>query len=206
MDKTIDSGEKFFSTKNIVYLAILTALLVVLNLLSTVFKVITSINLTLIPIVLGALLLGVRGGLILGLISGLMTFIFGVTGVDPFTAFLVQSQPILTFLTCVLKTTIAGVVGGLIYNALKVKNKYVATFVTSAIVPILNTAIFIIGGFTMYNTINVLASGNGESVVYFLIITCAGVNFLIELSVNLIVAPAIHTVVRVLENTAIRNR
>lgn len=197
-----EEKEKFFNTRNIVYLAVLTTLLVVLNLLGTVFKIITNVNLTLIPIVLGALLLGMRGGLILGLISGVMTFLFGVFGVDPFTNFLFTQHPVLTFLTCTVKVTVAGVLGGLVYNLIKTKNVYVATFLASAIVPIVNTAIFILGALTMHDSISVLAGGEGVGVMYFLIIMCAGVNFLIELAINVIVAPAIHTVVRVLEKRA----
>lgn len=198
-----NSKSSFFCTKNIVYLAILITLLVVLNLLSTVFKIITNVNLTLIPIVLGALTLGMRGGLVLGGVSGVMTFVFGVVGVDPFTNILFVNQPILTFLTCTVKTTAAGVLGGLVYNVLMKKNKYVATFVASAVVPVVNTAIFILGALTMYNTI---ATNFSQDVLYFLVITCAGVNFLIELAVNLVVAPAIYTVVNVLEKTTFKNR
>jgi thiamine transporter ThiT len=197
---------KFLSTRNIVYLAILTALLVVLNLLSTVFKVITNVNLTLIPIVLGALMLGFRGGLILGAISGVMTYVFGVTAVDPFTNFLFVQHPVLTFLTCVLKTTLAGALGGLIYSLIKDKNKYLATFVSSAVVPVINTGVFILGALTMHDSISVLATGEGVDVIYFLIVLCAGVNFLIELGINLVVAPAIHTVVGVLERNVFKGR
>ena len=192
----MNNQDKFFTTRNIVYLAVFTALLIVFNLLGTVFKIITNVNLTLIPIVLGALLLGYRGGLILGLISGLMTYLFGVFNIDPFTNILFVNHPILTFLTCVLKTTLAGFVGGLVYSAIKNKNKVVATFVASGIVPVINTAIFILGALTMYNTI---ATNFSPDVLYFLVITCAGVNFLIEFAVNLLVAPAISTVIRVLE-------
>ncbi len=195
--------ERFFCTKNIVYLAILTALLVVLNLLGTVFKVITNVNLTLIPIVLGALIMGVRGGLILGLVSGLMTFFFGVFNIDYFTNVLFINHPLLTFLVCTVKTTLAGFLGGLVYSLLNKKNQYVATFVAAGIIPIINTAIFIVGALTMYNTI---ASEFAPNVMYFLVITCAGVNFLIEFAINLLVAPAIYTVVRVLEKNAFRNR
>ncbi|MBQ7339559.1 MAG: ECF transporter S component [Clostridia bacterium] len=189
----------FFTTKNVVSLAVLIALLVVLNLLSTVFKIITNVNLTLIPIVLGALLMGVRGGLILGLVSGLMTFIFGVTAIDPFTNILFVNSPVLTFLTCVVKITVAGGLAGWIYEIISKKNKYVATFVASALVPIVNTLIFILGGLAMYNTV---ASNFSENVLYFLVIVCAGVNFLIELGINLLVAPAIFSVVKVLDKTS----
>ncbi len=195
--------EKFFCTKNIVYLAILTALLVVLNLLGTVFKIITNVNLTLIPIVLGALIMGFRGGLILGLISGLMTFFFGVFSIDPFTNVLFINHPVLTFLICTVKTTLAGVLGGLVYSLLNGKNQYVATFVASGLIPIVNTAIFILGALAMYNTI---ASEFSPNVLYFLVITCAGVNFLIEFAINLLVAPAIYMVVRVLEKNSFRSR
>lgn len=198
--------EKFFTTKNIVYLAILTTLLVVLNLLSTVFKIITNVNLTLIPIVLGALLLGMRGGLILGAISGVMTFVFGVTGVDAFTNFLFTQHPVLTFLTCTVKITAAGVVAGLVYSMFKDKNKHAATFMAAAIVPIVNTLIFILGALTMYDSMSVLAAGEGVGVIYFLIVVCAGVNFLIELAINLVVAPAIYSVVNILEKNVFKGR
>jgi len=199
-NKTTMGNAKFFTSKNVVTLALLTALLVVLNLLGTVFKVITNVNLTLIPIVLGALLMGFKGGLILGLISGLMTFIFGVTGVDPFTNILFTNNPVLTFLTCTVKITLAGALGGLVYGWLKSKNKYVAVFVASAIVPIVNTAVFILGALAMYNTI---ATNFSEDVLYFLVITCAGINFLIELGINLLVAPAIHAVIKAVDKTGV---
>lgn len=199
-NKTTTGNSKFFTSKSVVTLALLTALLVVLNLLGTVFKVITNVNLTLIPIVLGALLMGFKGGLILGLISGLMTFIFGVTGVDPFTNILFTNNPVLTFLTCTVKITLAGALGGLVYGLLKSKNKYVAVFIASAIVPIVNTAVFILGALAMYNTI---ATNFSEDVLYFLVITCAGINFLIELGINLLVAPAIHAVIKAVDKTGV---
>ena len=192
-----NSGSSFFNTRNIVYISILTALLVVLNLLSTVFKIVTNINFTLIPIVLGALLMGVKGGAILGLISGLMTFMFGVTGVDAFTNFLFVEHPVLTFLTCTVKTTAGGALGGFVYGLLKGKHKYLGTFVAAAVVPVVNTGLFILGALAMYDAISVLAGSTG--VIYFLIIVCAGVNFLIELAVNVILAPVVFRIVDVLE-------
>ena len=193
------NNTKFFTTKTVVYLAVLTTLLVVLNLLGTVFKIVTNINLTLIPIVLGALTLGVKGGFILGIISGLMTFIFGVTGLDPFTNFLFTQHPVITFLTCTVKIALAGVLGALVYSLLKNKNKHLATFVASAVVPVVNTLIFIVGALLMKDAISVFALDAGVSVIYFLIIICAGVNFLIELGINMLVAPAVYTVIQVVD-------
>jgi len=191
---------KFFTAKNIVYLAILTALLVVLNLLSTVFKVITSVNLTLVPIVIGALILGVRGGAILGLISGIMTFLFGVFGTDVFTNFLFIDHPIITFFTCTVKTTAAGALSGLVYYLLKNKLKYLGTFIASAVAPIVNTGIFILGALLMSDTLTANFIADGTTVIYFLVVTCAGINFLIELGVNIILAPVIYKVNDIITN------
>jgi LytS/YehU family sensor histidine kinase len=129
-----------------------------------------------------------------------MTFLFGVTGVDGFTHILFENSPVLTFLTCTVKIIVAGMLGGLVYGWLKEKNKYVAVFVASAIVPIVNTAIFILGALAMYDTI---ASNFSEDVMYFLVITCAGVNFLIELGINLLVAPAIHSIIKVIDKSGV---
>lgn len=195
----MENDKKFFTTKNVVYLAVLTALLVVFYLLGTVFKIVTNINLTLIPIALGALLLGVRGGLILGLISGFLTFIFGVVNIDPFTNFLFINHPVITFLICVLKITVAGVVAGVIFNALKTKNEKLACFIASGIVPIINTGLFILGMFTMPEILNGLAGELGVSAIYYLIILCAGVNFLIEFAISLVFAPVVLGVTKVIE-------
>ena len=51
----------------------------------------------------------------------------------------------------------------------------------------------------MYNTI---VANFSEDVIYFLVIVCAGWNFIIEFAVNLLVAPAIRSFVRVLDKTA----
>lgn len=194
-----NENRKFFSTKNVVYLSILTALLVVFYLLGTVFKIVTNVNLTLIPIALGALILGVRGGLILGVISGLLTFLFGVINVDPFTNILFVNHPIITFLICVLKITVAGVVAGLVYKAIKPKNEKLACFIASGVVPIINTGLFILGMFTMPEMLNGFASDNGVTAIYFLVIMCAGVNFLIEFAVSIIFSPVVFNVTKVLE-------
>lgn len=191
-------NKNFFTTKNIVYLAMLTALLVALHLLSNFLTNagVTSVNLAIIPIVLGALVLGVNGGLILGFISGLMTFIFGVMDIDFFTNFLFLQHPVLTFLVCTIKTSAAGAIGGLLYNVIQSKNKYVATFVVSGVVPVVNTGIFVVGALVMHDAISFLAMGEGVGVMYYLIVICAGGNFLIELAINLLVAPAIYGTVK----------
>ena len=198
------SSKKFFTTHNIVYLAILTALLIVLQIWGSAIKIMgtVSLNLSLIPIVLGSLILGVYGGAFLGFVCGLITLIAGISGIDVFTNYLFGQHPVFTAFICLFKTTMAGVLSAVVYKAFANKKRYLGTFLASATAPIVNTALFIILALMMSGTLE--SSGfiaDGQSVVYFLVIGCAGVNFLVELAVNLLVAPAIYRVYGVLDRT-----
>ena len=71
-------------------------------------------------------------------------------------------------------------------------------FVASALVPTINTGVFVIGCFTIYNTISQVAAGSGYSAVYFILIICAGANYALELAINLIFSPALERITRIL--------
>lgn len=191
----------FFSARRLTWLAILSALVVVLQLWGSQIKILgVSMNLSLVPIVLGAIMLGVWGGAILGFINGLVVLIAGITGMDPFTNFLFSYHPVLTAFTCIVKTTLAGVLSGLVYNLVKNKHKYLGTFLSSVIVPVVNTTVFILCALLMSNTVSMLM-GDSPSVIYFLVIGCAGINFLIELALNLVLAPALYRVICAIERS-----
>lgn len=179
-------------------LALLTALVLVLQISGTAIKLgSTSISLTLIPIVLGAMILGPSGGAWLGFMFGLVVFVMGITAADPFTYFLFTEHPLLTAAICFGKGIAAGVGAGMIYKLLFKHNSIVATFLAAASAPILNTGLFILGALAMSSTMEGFMSSSGitgMSVMYFVIIGCAGLNFVFELAVNLIVAPALNIV------------
>lgn len=193
----------FFSAKNIAFFAVLLALVIVLQVWGGSIKIgpSTSLSFVLVPIVLGGMLLGPLAGACLGFAFGLIVFIYGVTGADGFTAILLQDHFILTTLLCIVKGTAAGFVSGLLYKLIANKNSLLASFVASAAAPIVNTGLFIIGALFMSNTLNANFVPDGQSVIYFLIIGCAGVNFLIELAINLILAPTINTIEKVVEKS-----
>ena len=188
------------TTLRLVQLAILTAIIVVLQLAGTAVKLNifgTSISLVLVPIVLGAMLLGPKAGAFLGFVFGVITYLMGVFGADFFTFTLVQDHPVMTGVICIVKGTAAGLCAGLVYNAalklLKGKT-LLATFLASATAPIVNTGLFILGALFVSDTLSANFVGEGETVLYFLIVVCAGINFLLELAINLIAAPAIFRV------------
>ena len=49
----------------------------------------------------------------------------------------------------------------------------------------------------MSDTLNANFVADGQSVLYFLVIGCAGLNFIFEFIINAVASPAIYTVVRV---------
>ena len=180
-------------------LGILTALIMVLHFSGAVIPAFgTKISLTLIPIALGAMLLGPAAGGILGFVYGVTVYVsLGVLHMDAFTGFLFDNNPIMTCLICVVKTTAAGILGGLAYWALRKKSELLGVFVAAALVPTVNTGIFVLGCFAIYDTISQVAAGNGYSPVYFILIVCAGINYLLEMAVNMILAPALERVIRI---------
>lgn len=178
---------------------ILVAIIIVLQFIGGSVKIGgTSFSFVLLPIVVGALTLGPAIGTVLGLVFGAMTVISGVTGQDFFTATLMNEEPVFTVIVCLLKAAMAGFVPGIVWKALSKKSETVGVFLASALSPIANTAIFIIGGFLFFGDALTKAGFlGGDSLIYFLVIGCAGVNFIVELGVNLVFAPAIHRIISI---------
>ena len=97
------------------------------------------------------------------------------------------------------KAMLAGLACGLVYKALKKKNEYLALYTASIITPVVNTGVFILGGLLMSDTMKSNFVADGQTVIYFLVIGCAGLNFIFELLVNILFAPALRRVLDVLE-------
>lgn len=200
------SEKKFFSARSITYLAILLALVIVLQVFGGYFQVgTTRLSFVLVPITLGGMILGVWAGLFLGLAFGVVVVIDALCGLDAFTLLLINASPVsavFTIMLCLAKGAAAGIGPALIFKFISKKNAYVATFVAALVAPILNTGVFVIGAFCMPGVLrDVFASlgmnVEGFSAGYIVFVLCVGVNFFVEFAINLICAPAIYTVDRV---------
>lgn len=180
--------------------ALLAAIVIIFQLLGSfgLLKIgTTSLNLVLIPVVIGSIVLGLGAGTILGLIGGLITLWAGISGADPFTAGLFGAQPFFTTLICLVKMAAAGLGAGAVYRLIKNKNTFAATFAAAAAAPIINTGLFILGGlFLVGETLKANFVGDGNTLLYFLVIGCAGLNFIVEFVLNIVVSPAINTIVK----------
>ena len=179
-------------TKTLVGIGILTAIVIVLQAMALGIRFGTfSITLVLVPIVVGAALYGWKAGAWLG-------FVFGVVVLfTDSTAFLTISVPG-TVITVLLKGTLAGLTAGVVYKLLVNKNHWLAVIASAIVCPIVNTGIFLLGCSVFFlDTIRTWGEGAGfESVGTYMIVGFVGINFLIEMGVNIVLSSAI---VRILD-------
>ena len=192
--------EGFFSAKRITGLAVLLALVIVLQLFGGYIRIgATPLSFVLVPIVLAGILYGPIAGGILGFAFGLVVLLQGIFGVDGFTMILFNDHPVWTALLCLVKGAAAGLLSGLTHKLLAKKNAYAGTFAAAVVAPIVNTGLFILGALCFLQDTLKANFVSGTSVIYFLIIGCAGINFLIELAINLIAAPSIYRVIGIVK-------
>lgn len=175
---------KNFDVRKITGLALLTAIVVVLQMLTTLVARagMFSFTIALVPIVVGAALYGWKAGAWLG-------FIFGALTLMDAGAFFAISIPG-TIITCLVKGTMAGLMAGVMYKLLEKKNKLVAVLVAAVMAPVMNTGFFILGCLTFFmGYVNELAGGTDAFT--FILVGFVGINFFIELGVNLVLSPTI---------------
>ena len=192
----------FFSAKRVTGMAVLLALVLVLQIFGGSITIgAVQLNFTLIPIVLGAMFYGPIVGGILGLSCGVVVLVQVIMGLVPFYTLIWTNDPVVTTLTCLVKTTAAGVLAGFVFDWLSKKNAILAVFVASAIVPIVNTMLFVTGCLFMTS---VYGKAGEQNVLVFILVSIVTFNFFIELAVNMVVAPALHTVYKVLKKTVLK--
>ncbi len=193
---------KFFGSHYLVVLAVLVALVLAFQFFGSYIKIgTTAFSFVLVPIVLGGVLLGVTAGAILGLVFSIVITIMGFTGLDVFTGILLAQAPVGTLITIFLKGIMAGVVPALLYKLIAKRNQKVAIFIAAAVAPIVNTGLFIICMLFMSDVLKANFVADGTSVIYFLVIGCAGINFLVEFAINVVLAPALERVISAISKT-----
>lgn len=176
-------------TKNMVGVALFTAIVVVLQMLGGGIKVggMFSISLVLIPIVVGSAVYGWQAGAWLGFAFGVAVLMSGDAA-----GFLAVDIPA-TVLVVLVKGTACGLVAGLAYKLLEQRGKSYAVYTAAIACPVVNTGVFLLGcQFFFLETIAQWGSSLGfENVYAYMFFGLAGINFLIEVAVNIILAPMI---------------
>ncbi len=185
--------------RQLVGTGVLMALVVVLQVFAGSIKIgPVSFTLSLVPIVLGAILYGPVSGAILGGVFGLVVTIATVTGADAGAYMMFEKLPVLTVLLCMVKGIAAGLVAGLICRAFERRGHPLpGIFLAAVACPITNTGIFCIGLLAFYRDIAATWMGGTTytNLFVYVMLGIVGINFLVELAVNLILAPAIERVI-----------
>ena len=185
-----------------VQVAILMAIIVVLQLLSYVIKIGTfNLSLVLIPIVVGAVMFGPKTGAWLGFVFGAVVTACCVSGMDVGGAILWNANPFLTAAICLIKGTAAGWVAGLIATAFKnSRTPWVGIVLAALAAPVVNTGLFLVGLSTCFYDVLVAWAG-GQEILYYVIFGLVGINFIIEFALNAILSPTVTAIVKALKKT-----
>lgn len=181
------ANKKRMSTETLVLGAILTALVIVLQMMGSFIRLGPfAISPVLIPIVVGAAMCGVGVGGFLGFVFGIVVL---MTDAGAFLAISVPG----TIITVLVKGTACGLAAGLIYRSVEKINRTVAVVAAAVICPIVNTGIFLLGGVVFF--LDALrewgiAAGYTDVVSYMFLVLVGG-NFIFEFLTNMILSPVI---------------
>ena len=189
-----NTGRADNKTAMLAGMALLTAVVIILQILGSFIRFGPfSISLVLIPIVVGAALYGVGAGAWLGFAFGLAVLFSGDAA-----AFLAVN-PLGAVAVCLVKGALAGAAAGYVYRRVQERSPYAAALFAAAVCPVVNTLVFLIGCKVFFmDTITGWAQGMGfENVALYMIVGLVGMNFLVELLINVIFTPLIIRLIKI---------
>lgn len=186
-------------TLRLTQLSVLVALLLIFGFTSIGYIKIGVIEITLniIPVAIGAIVLGPAAGAICGAVFGLTSFWQAMSGMSAFGAMLVNISPVYTFIICFIPRVLEGLLTALIFKALMkaFKNKNsVPCAVASLCCPVLNTLMFVGSFILFFGTTDVFSSLYSQSAASNLIGFFAwfvGLNGVVEAVAGFIIATAV---------------
>lgn len=189
------------NTLRMVQTALFAALEVILTLVTIQVGTI-NMNFGLVPIVLAGIFLSPLSGALIGLVSGFVTMIQVLSGQGIFYVFLIANNPVAAALLCLVKTTAAGFLAGLVYQGISkiCKNFSLSTLVAAMVCPIVNTGIFAAGMFIFFGEAIMndpeISSWNPGGLIGIVFVALIGVNFFVELALNMVLCPALSEALR----------
>ena len=169
-----------------------TAILIALLLISAWLPLRTvglEITLSVVPVAIGAILMGPANGALLGAVFGLCSFAqcFGWFCPSPFGALLVAVNPFLAFLVCVPTRTLMGFLCGWIFRGMtaldKTKQKLPSFTVANLSAALLNTLFFMSALMLLFGQSSVILemrAQSGTSNLLAFLLWFVGINGLVE--------------------------
>jgi uncharacterized membrane protein len=175
-------------------LAMLVAILIVLAFVNIPMPMGLSITFNMIPVAIGAMAMGLPGGMFVGGAFGLISFLqcFGIFGSSALGAALVNISPVLMFIQRFVSRLLVGLLAAVIYKAMcKTKAPlYVRGAVTGFCSAFFNTLFFMTLLVWFFGGSDKLAGPIAEKGVLMYIITSVGINAVVEMAVAALVTGA----------------
>ncbi len=171
--------------------AILTALATVLGLIKIPVVSTATVTLVLPVVVVGAALCGPIVGAWLTVVPALVTIFSGEA------VLFMQYSPVGTVITLILKGLLTGFAAGAIYKALSAKHPIGAAIGASVIAPIVNSGIFTLGCYIFIWDELVGMATEANVGIGLLLFGLVGMNFIIELILNIILCPTIIRIIQI---------
>ena len=192
----VETTNKRFNTKMIVSTGLLLALEIIFQIIGNYVAFgPVSINLSLIPIAVGAILYGPLVGGFLGFCNGIMV-ILAPTTIALFMSISVWG----TILVCLFKCTLAGVAAGFV-NKLFKNRKTLGAIISSLLVPVINTGLFCLACITIFRPFLEQYGGDFDNIYLFLILGVVGWNFIFEMGSTTILSFPLSKAIAQMETT-----
>jgi uncharacterized membrane protein len=190
-----------FSVGRLVRLAVLVAILLVMGFTPLGYlklNPVMTITFNMIPVVIGAVILGPTGGAVLGIVFGLTSFSQALTGADALGAAILNQSAlsaVLLFLMCVIPRFLAGWLPAYFFRFLDKRipqrGRVISIALTSLCGSVLNTVFFVAAFVGFFGTNDLVTDAFGTTEVWAMITILITANALVEALVCTVVGGAI---------------
>ena len=190
-------NKKQGNTQRLAVLAVLTAIVIILQAAVVIPLGPFTVTLTMLPIIIGAIMYGPLGGAVLGTGFGVVVSIQVLTGAaGAFSTAMLEYQPAATILICLLKGIAAGLAAGAFFRLFRKASFYLGVVMAAVIAPVVNTGIFSVGCLTIFRSLIQDALGTGSNLLLVFLTTFIGLNFLVEFGINVALTPVVMRIFR----------
>lgn len=177
---------KQFDTQQMVTTAMLCAILLIMSFTPLGYLNIgpLAISFNMIPVAIGAIALGPIGGMILGGMFGLTSFLqcLGIGGTSAMGVILFEINPILAFVQRFLPRLLAGFISGLVFQGVKkISNTSIACYATGFTAALMNTVLFMTTLVLLFGNTEYMQNLIGGRNVIAFICAFVGINAVVEM-------------------------
>lgn len=199
MKNNTRNAQQHSKTTSLVLLGLLCAIMIILSCtpLGYLNVGMLAITFNVIPVAIAAIVLGPKGGAVIGGLFGITSFLqcIGIGGSSALGVICFEINPIFAFIQRFVPRLLVGVLLGLIYNLLskKIKQKSVVCAIIGFLAAFLNTVFFMTALVLLYgNTPELQGMIAGQNILLW-ICTFVGINAVFEMIASTLITTPIGT-------------